>query len=79
MITEYLQSVLKKAHYEFEENTYFAEIPEFEGVLAYGNTLEECREQLLEVLEGWLIVGLRHGHFLPVVDNIDLNSVLEAA
>ena len=30
MITEYLQSALKKAHYEFEDGTYFAEIPNFE-------------------------------------------------
>ncbi|MGA0555729.1 type II toxin-antitoxin system HicB family antitoxin [Larkinella sp. VNQ87] len=77
MIGEYLQSALRKAHYELEEGTFYAEIPGFEGVIAYGDTLEACREQLLDVLEGWLIVGIRHGHKLPIVEGIDLNPALE--
>ncbi len=79
MITEYLQSALRKAHYELEDGIYYAEIPGFEGVVAYGDTLESCREQLIDVLEGWLIIGIRHGHVLPVVDEIDLNPVIETA
>lgn len=68
MITEYIQGALRKAHYELEEKTYFAEIAGFDGVLASGETLEACREELIDVLEGWLIVGIRHGHVLPVVE-----------
>jgi len=79
MIAEYIQSVLRKAHYELEDGTYYAEIPGFEGIVAYGDTLESCREQLIDVLEGWIIVGIRHGHVLPVVNEIDLNPVIETA
>ncbi|TAE23238.1 MAG: type II toxin-antitoxin system HicB family antitoxin [Cytophagales bacterium] len=79
MITEYIQQALRKAHYEVEEGMFYGEIPGFDGIVAYGDTLESCREQLIEVLEGWIIVGIRHGHALPVVDEIDLNPVVEAA
>lgn len=79
MLTQYIQSALRKAHYEVEDGVFYAEIDGFDGVLASGGTLEDCREQLIEVLEGWLIVGIRHGHLLPVVEGIDLNPVFEAA
>ncbi len=79
MITEYIQAALRKAHYELEEGTYYGEIPGFGGIVAYGDSLELCREQLIDVLEGWLIVGIRHGHWLPVIDSIDLNPVIETA
>lgn len=78
MITEYIQAALRRAKYETEDGVYYAEVPELPGVLAYGNTLEECRQQLIEVIEGWLIVGFRHGDRLPVLDAIDLNAVAEA-
>lgn len=78
MITEYIQAALRRAKYEVEEDTYYAEVPELPGVLAYGGTLEDCRQQLIEVIEGWLIVGFRHGDTIPVLDSVDLNTVSEA-
>lgn len=79
MLTDYIQTALRQAHYELEEGIFYGEIPGFQGVLAYGDTLEACREQLQEVLEGWLIVGIRHGDTLPIVGDINLNPQLEAA
>jgi predicted RNase H-like HicB family nuclease len=32
--------------------------------------LEECRENLQDALEGWIILGLRLGHQLPILENI---------
>jgi hypothetical protein len=34
---------------------------------------------LQEVLEGWIILGLRLGHELPIVDNISLEVEEEIA
>lgn len=79
MITKYIQAALRRAKYEVEDNIYYADVPELPGVLAYGSTLEDCRQQLIEVIEGWLIVGFRHGDTLPVLDTIDLNAVTEVA
>lgn len=40
MITDYIQSALRRAKYEVEDDAYYAEVPELPGVLAYGSTLE---------------------------------------
>ena len=45
----------------------------------FGQMLERsyaCREELQSVLEGWIILGLRLGHTLPVVDGVDLTPDL---
>jgi len=34
--------------------------------------LEECRDELQSVLEDWLLVGIRFGDPLSVIDGIDL-------
>ena len=44
------------------------------GVLAFGATLKECEDELRSTLEDWILVGLKLGHPLPVVDGIDLNK-----
>lgn len=79
MLTEYIQAAMRRARYEIlEDSTYYGEMPGFQGVYANAGTLEDCREQLREVLEGWLVLGLRLGHSLPVVDGISLAIELEA-
>ena len=73
MITQYVLGAMKRATYEvLPDGTFYGEIPGFRGVLANAPTLEECREELQEVLEGWTKLGLRLGHELPIVDTIDL-------
>jgi len=77
MLSKYLQAAMRHATYKIlEDGTYYGEIPGFRGVLANAETLEDCREQLQEVLEDWILVGVRLGHRLPVVDKISL--VVEA-
>ena len=73
MLTEYIQKAMRRAHYEvLEDGTYYGEIPGFQGVFANAESLEACREQLQEVLEGWILLGLRLGHRLPTVEGIAL-------
>lgn len=73
MLTEYIQKALKKAEYEkLDDGTWYAEIPGFEGVWANRHTIEECRTELLEVLEEWLILKLRDNDPVPEVEGIDL-------
>ncbi|MEK7822127.1 MAG: type II toxin-antitoxin system HicB family antitoxin, partial [Planctomycetota bacterium] len=57
MLVEYIQGALEKAEYKkLDDGSWFAEIPGFEGVWANGKTVEECRKELVEVLEEWLIL-----------------------
>ncbi len=80
MFAEYIQSAMKQAEYEItEDKRYFGKITAFKGVWAEAHTLEQCREELCEVLEEWIILSLKKGESLPVIDMIDLNRIAEHA
>ena len=66
MLQSYISRYLNKARYELIDDgkRFYAEIKELRGVWATGKTLEECRENLLSTLEGWLVLRLRRN--LPV-------------
>lgn len=52
--------VLQKARYKVLDNgTWFAELSGFEGIWADVRTVEECRHELQEVLEEWLVLKIR--------------------
>ena len=67
MLIEYVEAALEKAKYEMIEDSepFYAEVPKLKGVWATGKTLEECRRNLAQVVEGWLIVRLRKGLSMP--------------
>ena len=74
MLIEYLNKALEGADYKkLEDGTWFAEIPGFAGVWANARTLEECRRELVEVLEEWILLKLQDHEQVPVVDGIDLS------
>jgi predicted RNase H-like HicB family nuclease len=79
MITEYIAAALAKAHYEIieDEEPYYGEIPELPGVWASGKTLEECRHNLKEVIEGWIIVRLKKGLSIPPIDGHQIAELEE--
>ena len=79
MLSEYIQGAMRSACYEIlEDGTFYGEIPGFQGVFANAEILEDCREQLREVLEGWIVLGLRLGHPLPIVNGVSLAIEREA-
>ncbi len=60
-----IQATLRAARVEIlEDGTYYAELPGFPGVYANADTSEACRDQLQEVLAGWILLGVRLGHEL---------------
>jgi predicted RNase H-like HicB family nuclease len=74
MLTDYIRAAMRHAKYKLMENgRFFAKIDECPGTWGEGATLEEAREELEEVLESWLICGLRHGDTFPVVGGVDIN------
>lgn len=73
MLSQYVDAALRKAEYKkIEDGTWFAEIPGFEGVWANANTVEECRSELVEVLEEWLILKIRDDDPIPTVNNLQI-------
>ncbi len=73
MLFEYIQGALEKAEYKkLDDGSWFAEVLGFEGVWANGKTVEECRKELVEVLEEWLILKLRDKDPIPEVKGITI-------
>jgi len=80
MLTTYIAAAMRRARYEIlpENEGYFGTIDLLPGVWANAASLEVCRDQLQEVLEEWIVLGLRMGHDLPEIDGIRL-GIEEAA
>ena len=79
MLSEFIAAALRHAQYELmEDGAFFATVPELRGVWATAPTVEACRAELQEVIEGWLLLGLRHGDEIPTLDGISL-EVREAS
>ncbi len=74
MITEYILSALKKARYELlpDDKVYYGEVPGFKGVYATSKNLEDCREELREVLEEWILISVKNNLPLPKINNKNL-------
>ncbi len=74
MLLEYVQAALRRAKYEIlpDDGSYYGVIPECSGVYANAKTLEECREELREVLEEWVLFRVHKNLRLPKIDGIEL-------
>ncbi len=74
MLLAYIQAALRHACYEklAEDNQYYGEITGFDGIYAAASTLEECRNELAEVLEEWILFRIHKNLPVPVVDGIEL-------
>jgi len=81
MICEYVQAALQRARYELieDEEPFYGEVPELPGVWATGKTLEECRQQLAEVVDGWVLVRLARGLAIPPLGQIRVALPVEVA
>jgi predicted RNase H-like HicB family nuclease len=71
---EYIQAALRHAKYEIlpDDGSYYGEIPQRNGVYAHAETLEDCQEQLREVLEEWVLFRIHRNLPLPVIEGIEL-------
>lgn len=74
MLKKYIRAAMRRARYEIlpDDGSFYGEIPGFQGVYANADTLEECREELEEVLEGWILLSVSLHFPLPDVDGIQL-------
>jgi predicted RNase H-like HicB family nuclease len=70
MLTEYIQKAMDRAQYEMiqDDDPFYGEIPELQGVWASAKTLEDCRRQLAQALEDWLFFSIARGMAIPPMD-----------
>ncbi len=69
MLLNYLNAALDRATYEKieDEEPYYGEIPEIQGVWATGSTLEDCRRNLVKALEDWVFFSIYRGESVPEI------------
>lgn len=80
ILSGYVEQAMTHAIYDkLQDGTFAGRIPPCQGVVAFGSTLRQCQDELQSALEDWILVGLKLGHPLPVIANIDLNEVVSYA
>jgi predicted RNase H-like HicB family nuclease len=78
MFAEYIAAALERAQYKIlEDGTYAATVEGLRGVIAIGDTIEECRRDLIEVIEGWVALRLRMGRTIPPIGRLTIDVSTE--
>ncbi len=74
VLPKYIRAAMRHAEYECieDDGSIFAIIPGFDGLWASGPTKHQVNEELESALEGWILLGIAHGHEIPIIDGIDL-------
>jgi len=68
MFSEYIKAVLELAEYDtLEDGSYVATVEGLRGVIAIVDSIEECRRDLIEVIEGWIALRIRFGAKIPMI------------
>lgn len=78
MLTEYIDAALARARYELiddPETPYYGEIPELAGIWASAKTLEACRTELKEVVEGWLLLSVKRSLPIPPLGDVEIAEI----
>ena len=66
-IAQYIENLLRKAEYEYDEKTksWCASAKDLPGAYAQADSVEEVREQLAQVIEDYVLISLQEKHPLP--------------
>lgn len=71
-LEDYIEAAVATAQFERIEagKKVYAEIPAFRGVWAQGRTRQEVREELRNVLKGWIELQIERGCDLPSIKGV---------
>ena len=75
---EYLDEALRRARYELiddKETPYYGEVADLPGVWACGETLEGCRRELKDVIEGWILVSVKRSLDIPRLGSAEITEI----
>ena len=75
MVLQYIQTALERAHYEIieDEEPFYGEVPLLAGVWATGKSLEECRRNLAEAIEDWVLFSIAKGLSIPALGEVTIH------
>jgi predicted RNase H-like HicB family nuclease len=73
-LTDYIDCAMACARYDkLEDGSFHGRLPKCKGVIAFAKSLRACEDELRATLEDWIVLGLKFGHRLPVINGISLN------
>jgi len=74
VLSQYIQTALEVAHYEIieDEEPFYGEVPPLPGVWVTGKTLEECRRNLSEAVEDWVLFSIAKGLPIPALGEVTI-------
>ena len=73
ILSDYVEQAMELAIYDkLEDGTFVGKISLCKGVIAFGETLRECEDNLQSILEDWILLGLKLGHSLPIIAGEDI-------
>lgn len=74
-LSQYVQAAIRRAEYERDENgVVVASVPGADGFYAQGDTFEEARENLRDVIEGNVLLALQLGWTIPAIEGIAIEE-----
>lgn len=74
-LLQYTETALKQAEYHRDENdVVIAVVPGASGFFAQGDTFEEARENLRDVVEGNVILALQIGLPIPSLPGVTIEE-----
>jgi predicted RNase H-like HicB family nuclease len=74
-LSRYVESAIRQAEYERDENgVIIAQVPAASGFFAQGDTFEEARENLRDVIEGNILLALQLGLEIPDIVGVDIRE-----
>jgi predicted RNase H-like HicB family nuclease len=80
MLKEYIQAAMERARYEIlpDDGTFYADIAECPGVYSNAPTLEQCRKELEEILEEWVLFRVYKNLTIPPIEGIEIKIKKQA-
>ncbi|MBI3536785.1 MAG: type II toxin-antitoxin system HicB family antitoxin [Chloroflexi bacterium] len=74
-LSRYVEAGLQHAEYARDENgAVVAQVPNADGFYAQGESFEEARENLREVIEGNVMLALQLGWTIPAIEGITIEE-----
>ena len=74
-LSQYVQAAINQAEYERDEDGIIvAQVPGADGFYAQGETFEETRATLREVIEGNVVLALQLGWAIPAMAGVNIEE-----
>lgn len=75
-LSKYVEAALRKAEYEKDENgVVIGKVPGASGFFAQGETFEEARANLQDVIEGNVMLALQLGLDIPQIEGVEIKEI----